>query len=129
LLVIPLLFGALTAYCAEPWPMELFTSDPKAVLETAGKVIAPAGANAIVIDDQLQLRINEQGHAVHIQRWIMRVITDRGVALFSQISQVKMTWRKDEVKMRARVITPDGAFAGPLHHQRGRNPHAVTGCL
>jgi len=108
LIVILLLFGGCEAFGAESWPLEFFTSDPKAVLEAAAKVIAPAGADAIVMDAQLRLSIDQQGHISQIQRSVSRVITDRGVTLFSQISQVKMTWRKDEVRMRARVITPDG---------------------
>jgi tetratricopeptide (TPR) repeat protein len=108
LTVILLLLGVCAAFGAEPWPLEFFTADPKAVLEIANKVVAPKDVDAIVIDVQSRLHIDEQGHTSQLQRSVSRVMTDRGVTFFSEISQVKLTWRKDEVRMRVRVITPDG---------------------
>ena len=98
----------MVASGAEPWPLEFFTSDPKTVLEAAAKIVAPAGADAIVIDAQSRFRVEERGRTSHVQHIISRVVTERGVTQFSQMSQVKMTWRKDQVRLRARVITPDG---------------------
>jgi tetratricopeptide (TPR) repeat protein len=110
------LFSALAAvplFAAGPWPLDYFTSDPKAALEAAQKIPVPDGVDLFVLDYQIRCRVEADGRQSTLVRTLLRVITDAGAKQMSQHSAPWLAWRQSKPAWKARVITADGA-AHPL---------------
>ena len=100
--------AALPLFAGTPWPLPLFSSDPKAVLEAADKRPASTSAGVILLDYQATFRFLANGQIGRTQHLVYRVINDSGAKQLSKISQAWLSWRVDKPTIRARVITRDG---------------------
>jgi tetratricopeptide (TPR) repeat protein len=106
-----LLFVVLSAsrlLAAGAWPLDFFTSDPKAAIEAATKVAVPDGLDLFAIDAQFNYRVDSDARIARTTRLVLRVVTDRGARELGQYSQAWLAWRQDKPLLKARVITADG---------------------
>ncbi len=103
------LAGAVGTAGAAPWDGAPFTSDPKALLEAASAVPAPADAAAIILARESRYVFEEDGKVLHTGRLVYRVLTQAGVAEWASIEVPWAPWHNERPELRARVVTTDGA--------------------
>jgi tetratricopeptide (TPR) repeat protein len=103
-----LVLSAVPLHGTEPWPLPLFSSDPKAVIEAADRRPASADVGIVILDLQTTIRFLAGGRTQFSQRTVYRLLNETGVERLSKLSQPWAAWRTDKPSMRARVITKDG---------------------
>ena len=107
-LLVIVLFTAASICRAQAWSLPLFTADPHAVLEAAGKYRVPEGSPATILDRSVSADIDEAGRLHTTTRTVAKVLRVRGIELFQKVT---LTWpisRETRPVIKARVITSDG---------------------
>jgi hypothetical protein len=81
-LVVAIFLAAAVAplHAAGPWPLPLFSSDPKVVLEAADQHPASAESGIVILDFQDAIRFLSGGRMQATQRTVYRLLNETGVA-------------------------------------------------
>jgi tetratricopeptide (TPR) repeat protein len=106
--ILLLALSQSTLRAAEPWPLPLFTSDPKAVLEAAEKRSTTAESGVVILEAETTMRFLAGGRTETTEWKVVRLINETGTAKVSRITAPWASWRTDKPTLRARVITKDG---------------------
>jgi tetratricopeptide (TPR) repeat protein len=90
-----------------PWEAHPLASDPKAVLKAAQSV-GNADSEAVVLFEDVEYRLDEEGRCDYRYRLAFRVQTEAAVKNWESVSADWAPWYQNRPELRARVITPDG---------------------
>jgi transglutaminase-like putative cysteine protease/tetratricopeptide (TPR) repeat protein len=91
------------------WSMPRFSEDAKAVYEAASSVAAPAGAEALVLEEEQNYFFYPDGRANRTHYFVYKILTQNGVDHWGGIFVTWEPWHEERPRIRARVITPDNA--------------------
>jgi len=69
----------------------------------------PEGLDAIILDYSVHIQLDDSGRMHKFTRTVERVIRLQGIVGSRQAFAVWIPWRENRPKIKARVITPDGA--------------------
>ncbi len=86
-----------------------FSMKPKALYAAASEVTPKDGTDVAVLDEEEVLTFDANGRYVHNSYMVYKVLTQKGVQGWDDISTSWQTWREDRPIIKARVITPDYA--------------------
>ena len=106
---IGLVLLSLPAFAGEIWTEPPFSASPQAMLAAGAAVSAPQGSDAVVLWDRRTYSFDEQGRCSRTIDRAYRVLTAAGAARWASSDSRWEPWREARPKLRARVITPDGA--------------------
>ena len=107
-LVTLFLFLALPLFGQpDPWDTPPFTADPKELIVAAGGVEA-GDFSVVMLLDEAEYVIDDDGGTRSRERVMLRVVTDAGVEWASEVRAAWAPWHNDRPTIEARVITRDG---------------------
>ena len=106
LLVALLASGSATA--AEPWDAPPLEGDPRAIAAAAAALTPPPGADADVLLEEHEIRIDGDGRRTMSHHLIVRVLSDIGVTQWGTFGAWYTPWRMQRPLLRARSISPAG---------------------
>ncbi len=84
-----------------------FSADAKTLYAAASEPVTPEGSDVIVVHEEGSYVFSADGHCVHTEYTIYKVLTQKGVEDWDSISLNWAPWREERPILRARVITPD----------------------
>ncbi|HEY8022665.1 MAG TPA: DUF3857 domain-containing protein, partial [Thermoanaerobaculia bacterium] len=98
---------------SEPWESAPFTADPAAVARAAERAAAGQKAAVLVLLAESRFSYDEAGRCVTTRRLVYRIQTAQADESWSQVEALWSPWFEARPRIRARVVTSDGA-AHPL---------------
>ncbi len=84
-----------------------FSADAKTLYAAASEPATPEGTDVIVLHEEDSHVFSADGHRVHTEYLVYKVLTQEGVEDWDSISLSWAPWREERPILRARVITPD----------------------
>jgi predicted Zn-dependent protease len=108
LLLCTLFVSALAAIGTAPEEAH-FPADAVAFYQRVSRVAAPAGADAIILNDEETFVFDAQGRVVRSRYVVYKVLTQEGAEGWDDIALSWEPWHEERPTLRARVITSDGA--------------------
>jgi transglutaminase-like putative cysteine protease/Flp pilus assembly protein TadD len=97
----------LAQQTVEPWKAPHFSADPKALYEAASAVAAPEGANVAILVNDENYTFDETGRMRHVGHVIYKVLTQKGVEGWDNLSVEWNPWHEARPVIKVRVIAPD----------------------
>ena len=94
---------------AEPWEGAAFSAAPAALAAAAAKVEGEEGDDVVVLLTESSYVYDEAGRETYSQRIVYRVLTAGAQESWSTVEESWEPWHQERPRIRARVITPDGA--------------------
>ncbi len=108
LLLCSLAAAAFSAETSQP-EVAHFPADAAGLYQRSSQVIAPAGTDALILDDEEMLVYDGDGRVVRSQYVLYKVLTQKGAEEWGSESFNWEPWHQEHPTLRARVITPDNA--------------------
>jgi len=116
----PLLWGALVSFLAllpravgavepPPWESSPFTADPRAILAAAERDSAGVKEPVALLLTDVRFTFDEAGRVTRTWHRVYRVLTAGAHESWSSIEESWSPWHQERPRLRARVLTPDGA--------------------
>lgn len=101
--------SARPAFAAEPWDGPAFSADP-AVMARAAAALGSDGDGGIdVLLLETVRSLDETGRESYTQRFVYRFTEGQAHESWSAVEHSWSPWHQERPRLRARVITPDGA--------------------
>jgi tetratricopeptide (TPR) repeat protein len=91
----------------KPWDTPAFTADPKVLIAAAQQVKADDFARVILLDEA-EYVIDDEGGTRSKERLMEYVVTDAGISSASEVRASWQPWHGERPTIEARVITRDG---------------------
>lgn len=92
----------------EPWDAPAFTADPAAMVRAAAR-IAAGGDGVAVLLAETRYEYDEAGRETYTYRLVYRIASAAAHESWSALEEGWSPWHQERPRLRARVITPDGA--------------------
>src|SRR5687768_4356690 len=108
LVVLGVLFG-LPSFAAEPWEAPAFSADPAALVRAASALPDGSGESIDVLLLETVRSFDDAGRETYTQRFVYRFTDDQAHESWSTLEHSWSPWNQERPRLRARVITPDGA--------------------
>ena len=110
LLLLLLLIAAsgTAARAADLWDAPAFSTDPAALLRAASKIDAGDGGVAVLLSET-RYSYDSQGRETYSYHLLYRIVDPAAHESWSSIEEHWSPWHQERPKLRARVITADGA--------------------
>ncbi len=130
LLLSTLFVSALAAIGTTPEEAH-FPADAVAFYERVSRVAAPAGADAIILNDEETFVFDAQGRVVRSRYVAYKVLTQEGAEGWDDIALSWEPWHEERPTLRARVITSRrrGASSRRKHDHRCPSQRNRKPCL
>ncbi len=97
----------------EPWLLPAFTAGAGDLLAAARRVPAPAGADVVVLYQDVGYSFDRQSRVTWRRRWVYRILARSALDRWS-VSEVRWSpWFQERPEVRLRVITADGSVQRP----------------
>jgi tetratricopeptide (TPR) repeat protein/transglutaminase-like putative cysteine protease len=84
-----------------------FSPDAAALYQRVSQVSPTAGADVLFLNDEEMVVFDNEGRAVRSRYFLYKILTQRGVEGWGDISSSWEPWHEERPILRARVITPD----------------------
>jgi len=97
---------------AEPWEGVPFSAAPAEIATAAARVEGEEGDDVVVLLTEASYSYDEAGRETYSQRLVYRVLTAGAQESWSTVEESWEPWHQERPRIRARVITPDGAEHG-----------------
>lgn len=92
----------------EPWDAPAFTADPVAMAREAARIAAGEDGVAVLLAET-RYEYDEAGRETYTYRLVYRIASATAHESWSTIEESWSPWHQERPRLRARVITPDGA--------------------
>ena len=94
---------------AVPWETNFFGSGGKELLADANAVATPEKGDVLVLLDEATYSFDAEGRCSSRYRLVYRILNQAGIEDWASIEAGWAPWYQERPRLRARVITPDGA--------------------
>ncbi|HEY0513751.1 MAG TPA: DUF3857 domain-containing protein [Thermoanaerobaculia bacterium] len=101
--------GPAPAAVALPWEGAPFAADPAAIVGAAAQVQGEEGDDVVVLLTEASYSFDAAGRETYSQRLVYRILTAQAEESWSTVEESWEPWHQERPRIRARVITPDGA--------------------
>jgi len=108
LLLLLITAAGTAARAADLWDAPAFSTDPAALLRAASKIDAGDGGVAVLLSDT-RFSYDSQGRETYSYHLLYRIVDPAAHESWSSIEEHWSPWHQERPKLRARVITADGA--------------------
>lgn len=103
------LLAASPVLAAEPWEGPAFSADPAALAHAANGLGDAGEAGVDVLLLETVRSFDEAGRETYTQRLVYRFTDGTAHESWSAVEQSWSPWHQERPRLRARVVTPDGA--------------------
>jgi predicted Zn-dependent protease len=103
------LLSGLPARAAQPWEGPAFSADPAALVRAAAALPNDSGESIDVLLLETVRSFDAAGRETYSQRLVYRFTDDEAHESWSALEHSWSPWNQERPRLRARVITPDGA--------------------